>query len=144
MNDKLYDFLEKHPRLDDLHSLYKRTSYKIDYFFARKYPITKEHIAAGFTKKDRPLKRFDEFEALTVLSWITYPVLVRFRYNKHQMGHPVDFSSQEEWQRVLDKMIFAFELIIADTFSDKFFDAKQEAVKQGLELYAKYFQNLWD
>lgn len=144
-HDKFLDWLDKHPILDRLHSKYKGLSYKVDRFFAPKYPITKEHRQVGLTRKDRPLKRYDSFEAQTVLAWITYPILVRFRRNPYAMGHPADLNSMEEWHEILDKIIYAFQEIIYDDWHwvDDSKD-KSAKVQEGLDLYARWYLNLWD
>ena len=87
-------------------------------------------------------------------------------------GYPSDLNSMEEWDHIIDNMIFAFEQIrknfarssysqyydkkhkenpnydfLYDNVSEairKDEDAYQDKIRQGLSLFAKYFQSLWD
>ena len=54
--------------------------------------------------------------------------------------HPCDISF-EEWKYTLDKMILAFELLCKDNWYD---DNEQIKINEGLNLFAKYYQHLWD
>ena len=79
------------------------------------------------------------------------------RYNKIRNGFPVipecyksddiNFSDKEstekndkEWSNIIKKMIKAFKLIIEDKYNRK----NDKEIKEGLELFAKYFRALWD
>ena len=68
MNDKFYDFLEKHPKLEDIHYHSRRFINKVVYFFQPKYKLEKEHKALGLKHRHRPIRRFDTFEARTTVS----------------------------------------------------------------------------
>tara|TARA_Y100000310_G_scaffold344546_1_gene457880 strand:- start:1809 stop:2243 length:435 start_codon:yes stop_codon:yes gene_type:complete len=49
----------------------------------------------------------------------------------------------KKWDEILRKMHRAFELILEDNvFSNQ--DPKMKEIEEGLELFAKYFQCLWD
>jgi hypothetical protein len=51
----------------------------------------------------------------------------------------------KKWNIVLDKMILAFELIIKDDWSNvKMIEKNQKKIDEGLKLFSKYFQSLWD
>ena len=65
------------------------------------------------------------------------------RANLH--GHPFSMTF-EEWEIILDKIIYAFELEIEEEesfigYKDKATYAKQQ---EGFELFGKHFKNLWD
>ncbi len=64
-----------------------------------------------------------------------------FKSKKH--GYPAYFSSLEEWQAALDKMIDAFELITNDELSLEEEKAAEPIIKEGLELYSTFYRHLW-
>lgn len=67
------------------------------------------------------------------------PRLKHLRNNNE--GYPVGLT-HKKWLRIEDKMIFAFEkLMDKDYFYDKKTDKK---LQEGLDLFGKYFRNLWD
>ena len=80
--------------------------------------------------------------------WGTYHYLAReiaprlksFKaIDKH--GWPEDFESQEDWNKAIQKMIDAFELVEPNkvVYSDDY-----PLINEGLDLFRKYFLNLWD
>ena len=80
--------------------------------------------------------------------WGTYHYLAReisprlkaFKaLDKH--GWPEDFESQEGWNKAIQKMIDAFELVGPNkvVYSDDY-----PIIYEGLDLFRKYFLNLWD
>ena len=86
-------------------------------------------------------------------------------FKKHCEGTPRPNMTREEWNEVLDKMIYAFEKIACQTEEDTpeyqayikailnneedLVDLKRAAkaslkpIAEGLSLYHKYFRNLW-
>ena len=69
----------------------------------------------------------------------TYPRLKHLRSKLH--GYP-DGLTFKKWEKIIDKMLFAFEKVLdEDYLYDKRTDKKVQA---GLELFGKYFRNLWD
>ena len=60
--------------------------------------------------------------------------------DKH--GHPQGFKDIADWNKAIQKMIDAFELLMYNSMSsDK---DEQNAIYEGLDLFSKYFLNLWD
>jgi hypothetical protein len=50
-----------------------------------------------------------------------------------------------EWCKIINKMIKAFELISKDQWEDiKYENNNHPEVKEGLDLFREYFFNLWD
>lgn len=49
-----------------------------------------------------------------------------------------------EWNIILDKMILAFENIIQDDWDRETYKQRQAEIEEGLQLFSKYFQGLWD
>ena len=80
--------------------------------------------------------------------WGTYHYLARkiaprlkaFKALKKH-GWPADFEDQEDWNEVIQKMIDAFELLKQiTTYSEE----EEQTIEEGLDLFCKYFRNLWD
>lgn len=56
--------------------------------------------------------------------------------------YPSELNSIEEWYDILDKMIESFRIMT--TISSYKFDKKhKESVEQGLDLFRKYYHDLW-
>lgn len=78
-----------------------------------------------------------------------YPRLVLFK--KLNNGYPTCFETIDEWNEVLDKMIFAFKKLAENHwfFSIQEADWKQKEeqlwkqIGEGLDLFAKYYTDLW-
>ena len=49
----------------------------------------------------------------------------------------------EEWKKIIDKMILAFELVIKNGDGDILTDEEYNQIDEGLKLFAKYYLNLW-
>jgi hypothetical protein len=67
---------------------------------------------------------------------------------KYQVGYPV-MLTEKEWDIILEKIITGFEAIIAmDDLTIKNYWEKYPKLKktsdEGLELFIKYFGDLWD
>lgn len=74
------------------------------------------------------------------LAYVIHPALVKFKEHKYR-GYPHPLS-EEEWEKILDKMILAFELIIKGTGWE--IDRKKSyQVKEGLRLFGEWYTNLW-
>lgn len=72
----------------------------------------------------------------------TLPRLKRFKEITN--GYPAD-SAEVEWSAIIDKMIFAMELIVKSD-GGSFLDETREDIDkmhEGLELFGTYFRNLW-
>lgn len=66
-------------------------------------------------------------------------------------GHVIDEDkSNQLWHEILDKMIYAFWIIVSeyDGYSTELNRKEREelvaAKKEGLRLFAEYFESLWD
>ena len=60
--------------------------------------------------------------------------------DKH--GHAPGFKDIADWNKAIQKMIDAFELLMYNSMSsDK---DEQNTINEGLDLFRKYFLNLWD
>ena len=77
-------------------------------------------------------------------AWYIYEGLVAFK-NSKRYGTPYD-TSEDNWEKYLDDMIFPFyEITHCYESSDKY-DAEEYEKKynRGKELFGKYFLDLWD
>lgn len=80
-------------------------------------------------------------------------VLPRLIYLKeNSIGYPAAFAEENDglkkWEDILDRIIFAFEYQAYKKWDT---DKKKETLeeedrlaKEGIELFAKYYRNLWD
>lgn len=92
----------------------------------------------------------DAWNLNTTLAMINYSYLCYFR--DHCMHcHPCNITF-EQWQRYIDAMIKAFELILTDEEFDYTISQEErmkasknrwKQIRFGLKLYAKYFCDLW-
>lgn len=63
-------------------------------------------------------------------------------YRTTVKGYPATLESMDLWYEILDKMIIAMNICANEPFPlDTETDQK---VKDGLDLFAKYFTNLWN
>ena len=60
--------------------------------------------------------------------------------DKH--GHPPGFKDIAAWNKAIQKMIDAFELLMYNSMSSD--EDEQRTINEGLDLFRKYFLNLWD
>ena len=74
------------------------------------------------------------------LARLIVPRLQAFKQlDKH--GYPGDFSDMRTWNKSIQKMIDAFELM---KYVHSLSDDEERTVSEGLSLFCKYFRNLWD
>ena len=62
------------------------------------------------------------------------------KYNVN--SYPADLDYIEEWHNIIDKMIYSFEIIANDNIVAQ--TNQKEEIQEGLDLFAKYFMDLWD
>ena len=75
-----------------------------------------------------------------VLAQLIVPRLLAFKeLDKH--GYPPGFDDMRKWNKTIQKMADAFELMkYVHTLSED----EEKTVTKGLDLFCKYFRNLWD
>tara|TARA_Y100000034_G_C6896755_1_gene413585 strand:+ start:1642 stop:1971 length:330 start_codon:yes stop_codon:yes gene_type:complete len=69
-----------------------------------------------------------------------YPRLVGFR--ERTCTYPGTLSGMDEWKEILDKMIKSFKYIKDE--QEYYTKVPSEELHEGLDLFRKYFFNLWD
>ena len=84
-------------------------------------------------------KRFKKHRAWNCYAHLAVHIANELKaFKKYNVNsYPHGFNNIEEWHEVVDKMIYSFEQIEKDS-SDR---AK---IDEGLQLFAKYFEDLWD
>lgn len=86
--------------------------------------------------------RFEECWNLDVqIARFVLPRLMHLK--KVKIGHPANLNSMDEWDEIMDKMIEAFYLLLSNSYIPKSTE-DEEKIKEGLALFAEYFQALWD
>jgi len=127
------------------------TKESIELFFSgnkRKIKNTYYKVKYGFQRMFRGYDDVETFETFATFLERYTKILKGFR--KWGNSYPSEFNSYEDWAKVLDEMINHFEL--SNEFHDsykgmKLFDAEQIAhdhADKALEMFVKYFWDLWD
>ena len=93
--------------------------------------------------KQRMTRGFDGSETWNLYGTIARFILPRLQcFKEVNFGYPMDMTS-EEWDKILDKMINAFELIILENKAELEDDGKYKEIDEGLGLFATHFLHLW-
>lgn len=101
-----------------------------------------QKIFRGYSDVDK--WNMDHFLAKKILKY-----LVIFRRSK-RCGYHGEFNSMEEWNAVLDKMIWSMHQtakgfpLEESAFIQNKGDEYYKRVQEGNELFGKYFNGLWD
>ena len=75
-----------------------------------------------------------------ILSQIIAPRLQSFKaLEKH--GYCPYFKGMCEWNNAIQKMIDAFELL---KYAASYTEDEERRIEQGLDLFRKFYRNLWD
>lgn len=81
------------------------------------------------------------------ISFAKYMVPRLKTFKKNTIGHPSSLESMDEWYAILDKMIDAFTYIAdGGIFEIDFIvgnDEMNKKIEEGLDLFRKYYFNLW-
>ena len=121
---------------------------------------------SGDRKVEVDITSDDVWDLMTTLAYIIIPSLKE--YMSQLSGYPGSLKSEEEWLAIIRKMIWSFEEVLNETHKpdpkfankdapfqewymeeeDKQSYAKQiedynKEVQSGLDLFAKYYRNLW-
>lgn len=122
----------------------------------------------GWNPKQKISVRIDKHDTWSMdhtLAHIILPMLVQLKGNNH--GFPANLEEQE-WDDIMDEMIWAFEQKCRDHWADDYYgdyveDQKngsmvgsfewidheglkthQERMSNGFRLFGKYYESLWD
>jgi hypothetical protein len=129
---------------------------KIAYFIKYRVKDLHYHGKEFFQRLFRGYSNSDIWNLNTFLAKKIYKYLKIYYYKKRN-GYPTEFSSFEEWNIVLKKMLFAMKETARwypteDKIYKIFLEEKaQERIKEywkrieeGCRLFGKYFGSLWD
>ncbi len=123
--------------------------------------LDKIHPKIDYVKIDP----WDTWSMDITLAQIILPMLKQLKATKH--GVPGDFvwdekkqcekpfkQAEKAWDKVMDKMIWSFEQLLDEdndepfhmggTFNVKGYQKHQKKIQEGLDLFGKYYRNLWD
>lgn len=90
--------------------------------------------------KQRIKNGFDDSETWSLYSTIAQFIYPRLkRYKEVNNGTPMGLT-ENEWNDILDKMIFSFKYANDDSIEERENYSKFE---EGINLFAKYFLQLW-
>lgn len=139
-------------RLDSVNRFdMKRLSKKLHSDWSVKKPLYLNKKDKRYSRYVKQLKTngFSDTETWGLYSVITQFVLPRLiRFKEITCAYPTDLTS-EQWNEILDKMIFAFQWIEEDA-SDYYFklsngqrNENDKKCEEGLKLFAEYFRGLW-
>lgn len=85
---------------------------------------------------------FDDTETWSLKTTISKFILPRLKHFKERhFDHPCDITF-EKWDEILDKMIFSFDYYANDKL-EIISEENFEKVKEGMNLFARYFGDLW-
>lgn len=105
---------------------------------------TGEFADSPLYAKQREERGWDDTELWnldhTIASFVC-PRLKRF-IELGPITYPANFQSYEEWIEVLKKMLYSFERTLDENY--KTFSEDYNKVQEGLELFGRYFQSIWD
>lgn len=91
----------------------------------------------NYYKTQRLERGFDDTECWNLDSTISQFIEPRLKVFKEQTAEYPANLSKEEWDKVLNKMLDAFHYINNDP------DNHTEEINEGLDLFRKYFFDLW-
>ena len=100
--------------------------------------IKKEKKYNKKLRKDIKQNGFDKSECWNLDITIAKFILPRLKYFRETtISYPDNDKGMDGWHEILDKMIYSFDEILKDDSTD------QDKIQEGLELFAKYYVNLW-
>lgn len=74
------------------------------------------------------------------LAKLILPRLKRFR----EVSIVIPFNmTEQQWNDLLDKMIYAFDIMASSDYFSAFTDENNERCQEGLNLFAQYYRFLW-
>lgn len=95
-------------------------------------------VEAWSHKHDFPIE--DVWNTDNTIARLIVPRLKAFMaLDKH--GCPGDVDSMEAWHKIIDKMIYAFELVMHDSVLTP---EQEKDFEEGFKLFYKYYRYLWD
>jgi len=81
-------------------------------------------------------------ESMRLINHQTYDDQLCFDYYHEPDLQKIQCDVHDRWRWVLDEMIWAFKQIVKDDFIKN--HERRERINNGLRLFGKYYQGLWD
>lgn len=98
---------------------------------------------AEIYRKQRMERGFDDSETWSLDYTIAKFILPRLkRFKEVTNGYPGGLS-EEEWDEILDKMIYAFDLKVNYDSDFDWKDGDQKKFDEGIKLFSEWFLHLW-
>ena len=96
-------------------------------------------------KKQRIERGFDNSELWSLRDTIGNFILPRLKaFKENKVGFPACFETDEEWRKILSKMVIAFELLVRDSGTFDLTKGEMKQYDKGMKLFHEYFLNLWN
>ena len=100
----------------------------------------------------RGKRGWSECDSWNIDTWfmnVMLPMLTSYR--KHHIGYPGFFHSVDEWNEVLDRMIYLLKEMKKDDFTAgginnimEAYNYRNDCKNEFFALFSEYFYNLWD
>ena len=87
------------------------------------------------------IHHYDHWNLSNDLAVVLIPLLSNFKENTS--GFPGDLPNMEVWHEYLDAMNSAFQIIVTNNDFERT-KQQERIVQDGLTLFARYFEHLWD
>ena len=116
-------------------------------------------VYLGPYRKNRAINvRIDKYDTWGLdhtLALIILPALKQYK-KVHQSSPCIDGFYDEKtgnmlpevheaWNSIVDKMIWSFEAILAEDEKEELYTVQENnQIQEGLDLFGKYYRNLWD
>jgi len=86
---------------------------------------------------------WDSWSADYTLAQVIHPVLVQLKNTTNSYPSTLE---PEEWDTILDKMIASFGRYVTQEYwdSDMWSEEENKEFQEGINLFAKYYRDLWD
>lgn len=117
----------------------------------------KESDPKGWERKIKvKIDKYDIWDTDITLAYIIHPILVKLK--KAQTGYPSEFAEELGgggwlgWEAILNKMIWSFAAVIEgdkgtdyinNSFNESEYEVYNRSLQEGLDLFGKYYRNLW-
>ena len=138
------DYLQRKKQfLESVHKVRCKKLGKSYYGLAKEMPATDERQVKWEWQREK--RGFDDTEIwslFTTISDFIYPRLIAFK--EYKCDYPINLTP-ENWDEILDKMIFAFKF-----YSDEYkreepvSEETIQKVREGMDLFVEYFRDLWN
>lgn len=108
--------------------------------FKFKWSLVKRSIKHWYQRRTRGWDDSDTWSLSDVIAEFTLPRLIRFRELNN--GYPCDVEGPEEWNHMIDDMIYALGICSRED-DGVIFDCDWDRLQRGLDYFGRYFRDLW-